>query len=117
MKHVQVVEDDPSIARFLAAGLTYKGFKVSVASTGTKALEQVASVTPDAVLLDVMLPDLDGFEVCRRLRANHAHLPILMLTARTAMAEKMAGFESGADEYITKPFDFEELLARLRAHL
>jgi two-component system OmpR family response regulator len=117
MKHIQLVEDEPSIARFLAAGLTYKGFTVTVASTGTQALEQVAVLTPDAVLLDVMLPDLDGFEVCRRLRASHAHLPILILTARTALAEKMAGLESGADEYITKPFDFEELLARLRAHL
>ena len=117
MKHIQVVEDEPSIARLLATGLTHKGFDVRVASTGAQALEQVAAVTPDAVLLDVMLPDMDGFEVCRRLRGSNGHLPILMLTARTAIAEKVAGLDCGADDYITQPFDFEELLARLRAQL
>ena len=96
MKHIQVVEDEPYIARLLATGLTHKGFEVRVASTGAPALEQVAAVRPDVLLLDVMLPDLDGFEVCRRLRACNGHLPILMLTARTAMAEKVAGLDAAA---------------------
>ncbi len=117
MKRIEVVEDELQIAQLLACGLRYKGFEVSVAHNGAGALEQLAQLRPDLVLLDVTLPDIDGFEVCRRLRAQNAALPILMLTARNAVAEKVAGLDCGADDYITKPFDFDELLARIRARL
>lgn len=117
MKRIQVVEDERHIAQVLATGLTFQGFEVSIASSGTGALKKVAEIAPDAVLLDVMLPDIDGFEVCRRLRANNPTLPILMLTARSDCADKVTGLDCGADDYITKPFDFDELIARIRAGL
>lgn len=117
MKRIQVVEDESHIAQVLASGLIFKGFEVSIASSGTGALKKVEEVLPDAVILDVMLPDIDGFEVCRRLRANNPTLPILMLTARNASADKVTGLDCGADDYITKPFDFDELIARIRARL
>jgi two-component system, OmpR family, response regulator MprA len=118
MWHLLVVEDEPDIARVLEKGLTYKGFGVTVARSGEAALSQLREGRPDLILLDVMLPDLDGFELCRRIRAmGHTSLPILMLTARDAQADKIAGLDCGADDYITKPFDFEELLARIRAAL
>ena len=117
MKRIQVVEDEPYIAHMLASGLAYKGFEVSIANSGTGALKKIAEALPDAVLLDVMLPDIDGFEVCRRLRASHPTLPILMLTARNATPDKVTGLDCGADDYITKPFDFDELAARIRAGL
>jgi two-component system response regulator MprA len=116
-KRIQVVEDDPYIAHMLVSGLTFKGFMVCIASTGADALKKIAEAMPDAVLLDVMLPDLDGFEVCRRLRASNPTLPILMLTARNATPDKVTGLDCGADDYITKPFDFDELIARLQAGL
>src|ERR1051326_7538762 len=112
MKRIQVVEDEPHIAHMLASGLSFKGFEVTIASSGTGALKKVAEVLPDAVILDVMLPDIDGFEICRRLRVNNPTLPILMLTARNATADKVTGLDCGADDYITKPFDFDELMAR-----
>lgn len=117
MKRIQVVEDEPDIAHLLASGLTFKGFDVSIASSGTGALKKVAETLPDAVILDVMLPDINGFEVCRRLRANNPTLPILMLTARNTTPDKVTGLDCGADDYITKPFDFDELMARIRAGL
>ena len=117
MKRIHVVEDEPQVARLLASGLSYKGFEVSVTSSGTEALNRMAESIPDIVILDVMLPDIDGFEVCRRLRSSHTNVPILMLTARGAVADKVAGLDCGADDYLTKPFDFEELLARVRARL
>src|SRR5579883_2667721 len=117
MWHLLVVEDEPDIARVLERGLVYKGFAVTVARSGEMALSHLEAL-PDLVLLDVMLPDIDGFELCRRIRAmGHATLPILMLTAKDAQADKIAGLDCGADDYITKPFDFEELLARIRAAL
>ena len=117
MKRIQVVEDEPGIAHLLASGLTFKGFEVNIASSGIGALKKVAEAQPDAVLLDVMLPDINGFEVCRRLRANNPTLPILMLTARNTTPDKVTGLDCGADDYITKPFDFDELMARIRAGL
>lgn len=116
-KRVQVVEDERHIAQVLASGLSFKGYEVSIAASGVGALEKIAEMLPDAVLLDVMLPDIDGYEVCRRLRANYPTLPILMLTAKNAGPDKVTGLDCGADDYITKPFDFDELLARLRAAL
>jgi DNA-binding response OmpR family regulator len=117
MKRIHVVEDEPQVARLLASGLSYKGFEVSVTSSGTEALNRMGESIPDIVILDVMLPDIDGFEVCRRLRSSHTNVPILMLTAKSAVADKVAGLDCGADDYLTKPFDFEELLARVRARL
>jgi DNA-binding response OmpR family regulator len=117
MKRIQVVEDELSLAQVLASRLTFKGFEVSITSSGNGALKKVAEVQPDAVILDVMLPDIDGFEVCRRLRSNNPTLPILMLSARNASVDKVAGLDCGADDYITKPFDFDELIARINAGL
>ena len=111
-----VVEDEPDIARVLEKGLVYKGFGVTVARSGEMALSHLREARPNLVLLDVMLPDIDGFELCHRIRAmGYTSLPILMLTAKDAQADKIAGLDCGADDYITKPFDFEELLARIRA--
>ena len=118
MWHLLVVEDEPDIAHVLEKGLTYKGFGVTVARSGEAALREMREALPDLIILDVMLPDIGGFEVCRRIRAmGYASLPIFMLTAKDTQADKIAGLDCGADDYITKPFDFEELLARIRAGL
>src|SRR5581483_9554728 len=118
MKRILVVEDEPHLADALSQTLAYKGFTVQIAPDGEAALEQVRNSPQDMVLLDVMLPDMDGFEVCRRLRDMSGRMfPILMLTAKDAVKDKIAGLDSGADDYITKPFDFDELLARIRAGL
>ena len=116
MSEVLVVEDEPGIADFIRRGLVYKGYTVRVAHSGEEALEMAQTHLPDLVILDIMLPGMDGVEVCRRLRAGD-QMPIIMLTARDAMSDKVAGLEAGADDYITKPFAFEELLARVRAAL
>ena len=116
MATVLVVEDEPGIADFIRRGLSYKGYSVQVAHSGEEALELAQDRLPDLVILDLMLPGMDGVEVCRRLRAADA-VPIVMLTARDAVTDKVAGLEAGADDYITKPFAFEELLARVRAAL
>ena len=116
MATVLVVEDEPGIADFIRRGLSYKGYSVQVAHSGEEALELAQERLPDLVILDLMLPGMDGVEVCRRLRAADAG-PIVMLTARDAVTDKVAGLEAGADDYITKPFAFEELLARVRAAL
>jgi two-component system, OmpR family, response regulator MprA len=118
MPKILVVDDEPQINDFLRRGLTYKGFEVAAASCGEEALNSARDFPPDLVVLDIMLPDMTGYEVCRRLRASgDRNLPILMLTARDALADKISGLDSGADDYITKPFAFEELLARIRANL
>jgi two-component system response regulator MprA len=118
MRRILIVEDEPEITRVLKRGLSYKGFEVVVASDGGQALSAVHTCAPDLVLLDVMLPDMDGYEVCRRLRTEgKGTLPMLMLTAKDDISDKINGLDSGADDYITKPFVFEELLARIRAGL
>jgi two-component system response regulator MprA len=118
MKQILVVEDESNLASALRRGLTYKGFAVQVARSGQDALERIRLCPHDLVLLDLMLPDMDGFEVCRRLRRMTDQVfPILILTARDAIRDKIAGLDSGADDYITKPFDFEELVAHIRAGL
>jgi len=118
MKRILVVEDEPEITHFLKRGLTYKGFEVLIARDGKQALNAVHNYAPDLVLLDVMLPDMDGYQVCYRLRSEGKDtLPVLMLTAKDDISDKIIGLDSGADDYITKPFDFEELLARIRAGL
>jgi two-component system response regulator MprA len=118
MPKILVVDDEPQINDFLRRGLTYKGFDVAAVSSGEDALNSARDYPPDLVVLDIMLPDMTGYEVCRRLRASgDRNLPILMLTARDALADKISGLDCGADDYITKPFAFEELLARIRANL
>jgi DNA-binding response OmpR family regulator len=118
MKRILVVEDEPCIASVLSCGLTFQGFAVQVATSGEAALENMRICPQDLVLLDVMLPDMNGFEVCRRLRdMEDKALPIFMLTARDEVKDKIIGLDSGADDYITKPFDFDELVARIRAGL
>ena len=112
-----LVEDDARIARFVAKGLREQAYAVDVAATGEDALYQAAVNTYDLVILDVMIPAPDGFEVCLELRKSGQRMPILMLTARDAVEDRIAGLDHGADDYLTKPFEFRELLARLRALL
>ncbi|HYP20397.1 MAG TPA: response regulator transcription factor, partial [Chloroflexia bacterium] len=113
---VLVVDDEEIIVEMLTMGLNYEGFEVSVARTGFEALEQARSAKPDIVVLDVMLPGVDGVEVCRRLRAA-GDVGILMLTARGEVEDRVMGLDSGADDYLVKPFTFRELLARVGAIL
>jgi DNA-binding response OmpR family regulator len=112
---VLLVEDQPRAAQMIAKGLREQAYAVDLARTGPDALYQAAVTEYDAIVLDVMLPGLDGFEVCRQLRRQGSNVPILMLTARDAVDARIAGLDSGADDYLVKPFDFGELLARLRA--
>jgi DNA-binding response OmpR family regulator len=112
-----LVEDDARIARFVAKGLREQAYAVDVAGTGDDALYQAAINSYDLVILDVMIPGRDGFAVCRDLRKSGQRMPILMLTARDAVEDRIAGLDHGADDYLTKPFEFRELLARLRALL
>jgi two-component system, OmpR family, copper resistance phosphate regulon response regulator CusR len=112
-----LAEDDPRIARFVAKGLREQAYAVDVASSGDDALYQAAINSYDLVILDVMIPGKNGFEVCRELRRAGHKVPILMLTARDAVEDRIAGLDHGADDYLTKPFEFRELLARLRALL
>jgi len=112
---VLVVEDEPKMAGLVKRGLEEEGIAVDVADRGEDAVWMAGSTEYDAVVLDVMLPGLDGFEVCRRLRADEVWTPVLMLTARDAVEDRVTGLDGGADDYLVKPFSFEELLARLRA--
>ena len=114
---VLVVDDEDSITDLVATALRYVGFEVAVASNGRQALERAASFRPELVVLDVMLPDLDGFEVVRRLRSDGVRVPIVFLTARDAVEDRVAGLTAGGDDYVTKPFSLEELVARVRAVL
>lgn len=116
--HILVVEDERAIASFLRRGLSYEGYRVTVADNGQQALEVARDDPPHLVVLDIMLPGaLDGLEICRRLRAAGDDFPVLMLTARDEVADRVAGLDAGADDYLIKPFAFEELLARVRALL
>ena len=110
-----MVEDEVKMAGLLKRGLEEEGYAVDLARTGSDAVWAGSETPYDAVVLDVMLPDLDGFEVCRQLRAGGRWAPVLMLTARQAVADRVAGLDAGADDYLTKPFSFSELFARLRA--
>jgi two-component system, OmpR family, response regulator len=112
---VLVVEDDVKMASLLRRGLLEEGLAADVARTGDDALWMAEATEYDAIVLDVMLPGADGFEVCRRLRESGRWSPVLMLTARDAVEDRVAGLDAGADDYLTKPFSFTELLARLRA--
>ncbi len=112
---VLVVEDEPKMARLLHRGLTERGDVVEVVRTGEDGVIEAAVGDYDVVLLDVMLPTIDGFAVCRRLRQEGSWVPVLMLTARTAVEDRIAGLDAGADDYLVKPFSRDELLARIRA--
>jgi two-component system response regulator MprA len=115
-EQILVVEDEAKIADVLRRGLAFEGYAVDVASDGEAALALARDREPDVVILDLMLPGMNGLEVCRRLRAG-SDVPILMLTARGAVKDRVVGLDSGADDYLVKPFAFEELLARIRALL
>ena len=114
---VLVVEDDPRLSALIARGLREETYAVDVCSDGTSAITQAMVNSYDAIVLDVMLPGTDGFGVVQALRARQLHTPVLMLTARDAVSDRIAGLDAGADDYLVKPFDFGELLARLRALL
>ena len=114
---VLVVDDDPAVRESLRRSLAFNGYQVELAEDGEQALRQVAATHPDAVVLDVMMPRMDGLAACRALRAAGDDVPVLMLTARDQVSDRVAGLDAGADDYLPKPFALEELLARLRALL
>ena len=115
-RRILVVDDDPNILKVVQRGLGFEGYRVQVAVSGEDALVAARENEPDLIILDLMLPGVDGIEVCRRLRGG-LNAPILMLTARDAVRDKIAGLEAGADNYLAKPFVFDELVARVRALL
>ena len=110
-----IVEDQPKLAELLARGLREEGHAADVADRGEDALWMALAATYDAIMLDIMLPGIDGIETCRELRRSGVWTPVLMLTARDAVGDRVTGLDAGADDYLTKPFSFDELLARLRA--
>ncbi|WP_333812585.1 response regulator transcription factor [Timonella senegalensis] len=112
-----IVDDEPNIRELLSTSLRFAGFEVFVADDGQSALELITNMQPDLIVLDVMLPDMDGFTVTRRLRERGIHTPVLFLTARDDTADKISGLTVGGDDYVTKPFSLEEVVARIRAVL
>jgi len=112
-----VVDDEPSLGELLSTVLRYEGWQVESALTGHAAIRVARSLDPDVILLDIMLPDLGGLEVLRRIRTTHPHVPVLFLTAKDAVEDRVAGLTAGGDDYVTKPFSLEEVVARLRALL
>ena len=112
---VLVVDDEENLAELISMALRYEGFEVATAHTGTAAVIRARELRPDAVVLDMMLPDFDGLEVLRRLRALDSGVPVVFLTARDAVEDRVAGLTAGGDDYVTKPFSLEEVVARLRA--
>jgi two-component system response regulator MprA len=114
---VLIAEDDRSVRQSLQRALRYEGYDISLAVDGAEALEAVKDDRPDALILDIMMPHVDGLSVCRRIRSKGDDLPILMLTAKHEISDRVAGLDAGADDYLVKPFALEELLARLRALL
>jgi len=115
-EHILVIDDDPKITDALRRGLAYQGYRVDVAHDGAMGLDLARRWAPDVVILDILMPGLDGLEVCRRLRAG-GDVPILLLTARDSIEDRVRGLEIGADDYLVKPFAYEEFLARVRALL
>ncbi len=113
---VLVVDDDPNIVDVVSMALRHNGFSVDATDTGTDALARARRWRPHVMLLDVMLPDMTGFEIARRLTGEHLGVPILFLSARDATSDKVRGLTTGGDDYVTKPFSIEELVARLRQH-
>jgi DNA-binding response OmpR family regulator len=117
MAHILVVDDDAAVTSMLRRGLSYEGFAVAVASSGAQGLALAREQLPDLVILDIMMPGMDGLEVLRRLRAADPQLPVILLTAKDAAADQVQGLEAGAEDYVIKPFTFEVLLARVRVLL
>ncbi|MBI3964993.1 MAG: response regulator transcription factor, partial [Chloroflexi bacterium] len=117
MQRILVIDDDPAVTSVLKRGLAYEGFAVDTASSGIEGLAVARDRSPDLVMLDVMMPGIDGLEVLRRLGAADAQLPVLLLTAKDAPTDQVRGLEQGADDYVVKPFTFEVLVARVRALL
>jgi DNA-binding response OmpR family regulator len=115
--HILIVEDEIKLARFVELELSYEGYQVSVAHDGLAGLTTAREQNPDLVILDWLLPGLPGVEVCRRLRSTGNKVPIILLTAKDEVGDRVAGLDAGADDYVVKPFSVEELLARVRAHL
>ncbi len=115
--HILLVEDEVKLARFVELELTSEGYRVSVANDGMTGLTLARESTPDLVILDWMLPGLTGVELCRRLRSTGSKIPVILLTAKDEISDRVAGLDAGADDYVVKPFSIEELLARIRAHL
>src|SRR5215468_6985690 len=114
---VLVVDDEPNIRELVQVALKFHGCAVSTAASGTEAIRQAESLRPDLIVLDVVMPDLDGFEVCRRLRAMGNEVPVIFLTARDTSSDTVTGLALGGDDYVTKPFSVEALVARVRAVL
>jgi DNA-binding response OmpR family regulator len=117
LQRILVVDDDPSVTSLLKRGLSYEGYSVDIAGSGAAGLTLAREQAPDLIVLDIMMPGIDGLEVLRRLRAGDTRLPVIMLTAKDAPADQVQGLETGADDYVVKPFTFEVLLARVRALL
>ncbi|NJL81843.1 MAG: response regulator transcription factor [Chloroflexaceae bacterium] len=115
--HILLVEDESKLAQFIDLELKYEGYQVTIANDGLEGLTAAREIEPDLILLDWMLPGISGQEICRRLRETGSRIPIILLTAKDEISDRVAGLDAGADDYIVKPFSIEELLARLRAHL
>jgi len=115
--HILIIEDEPTITELLRTGLNYEGYRVSIAADGKTGFASASQGAFDLIILDVMLPDMDGFTLCQKLRAQGNETPIIMLTAKQEIEDRVMGLDSGADDYVTKPFSFAELLARIRAQL
>jgi DNA-binding response OmpR family regulator len=115
--HILLVEDEVKLARFVELELSCEGYRISVAHDGLTGLMMAREASPDLLVLDWMLPGLTGLELCRRLRATGIDVPVILLTARDEISDRVAGLDAGADDYVVKPFSIEELLARIRAHL
>ncbi len=114
---ILVIEDEPTIIEFLRTGLKYEGYEVIIAPEGKRGLDLAEKGNPDLIILDLMLPDIDGIKICKKLRMEGNNVPVIMLTAKTSVDDKVSGLDTGADDYITKPFSFDELVARIRALL
>lgn len=117
MAHILLVEDEVKLARFVELELGYEGYKVTVTHDGLSGLTAARESQPDLVIVDWMLPGLTGLEICRRLRTTGDQVPVILLTAKDEVSDRVAGLDAGADDYVLKPFSVEELLARVRAHL
>lgn len=115
--HILLVEDDPKLAEFIGSELSLEGYRVTIAPNGMEGLVMARDLQPDLLILDWMLPGISGLDLCLRLRNTGVHIPVIMLTARDEVPDRVAGLNAGADDYVTKPFSMEELLARVKARL
>ncbi|MEA5509990.1 response regulator transcription factor [Crocosphaera sp. UHCC 0190] len=115
--HILVVEDEAKLAQFIELELKYEGYQITVVNDGLSGLTTAREINPDLILLDWMLPGISGLEICKRLRQTGSKVPIVLVTAKDDISDRVAGLDAGADDYIVKPFSLEELLARVRAHL